>query len=139
MEEELSVDLGADIDSSWSFQDGDLKTISDEANICQSITNRLNNPSDCFDLYYNEYGSFLSDFLGWKASEETLGFMELEIEETLQQDGRFSAIEVELDYMGDGKIKGNINVIYNDETESTFEIEINEDGEAELEVDEDGD
>lgn len=138
MIEELESDLGADIHSDWDFKDGDLKIISDESNICQSIANRLNNPNGTFDLYYNEYGSFLLDFIGWKASEDTLQFIQMEIEETLKQDERFEEIQVNLEYTGKGKLKGNINITYNDGNESTFNLEVNEQGEAEIEVDEDG-
>ena len=135
MVEELSTDLGSDIHTSWDFIDGDLKLISDEENICQSISNRLNNANGCFDLYYNEYGSYLQNYLGWKQSDETISFMKTEIEETLKQDGRFSNTNVELEYTGNGKITGNIQLTYNDETESTLNVTINEEGEAEVEED----
>ena len=98
-------DIGTDIKSSWELKDGDLVLVNDEENIVQSIINRLNCWLNSMDLFYLEYGSVLSSFLGWKRIDETLGFLKIEIENTLNQDPRLRDYDLSLDYDDNGAVK----------------------------------
>ena len=60
------VEYGVDICRDWTFQDGDIKSISNTDNLNQAILNRLNTIQDELDSFYDDYGSFLQSFLGWK-------------------------------------------------------------------------
>ena len=108
-------DIGTDIKSSWELKDGDLVLVNDEENIVQSIINRLNCWLNSMDLFYLEYGSVLSSFLGWKRIDETLGFLKIEIENTLNQDPRLRDYDLSLDYDDNGAVKIDLDFHLRDE------------------------
>lgn len=116
------LEIGTDINSDWEFIDGDLKLVKQNENICQSIKNRLNANYDSFELFYNEYGSFLMKFLGWKRNEETLKFMEMEIINTLNQDIRLQDVDVDLSYGDDGVVNGNLSIKYDDDIDLNLSL-----------------
>ena len=126
--DELITELGTDINSSWTFKDGDLVLIENDENIAQSLANRLNNPLESMDLFYDEYGSYIGSFLGWKQSEETLSFMKMEIEKAISQDPRFIDSEVNLQYTGKGKVVGEINLRYDEDSDLSLSLVIDETG-----------
>ena len=105
MDDEILYELGTDFDSGFKFNDGDLQIISYDKNLVQSLVNRFNTQLNELDLFYNEYGSVLLDFLGWKANEDTLQFIQSEIETVLNSEERILSYEIELKYEGNGKIK----------------------------------
>ena len=110
------IDYGTDIDSSWSFQDGDIKLTSNNENLQQSISNRLNTIQDALDLFYDDYGSYLLNYLGWRRTEQTLEFVRLEIEQCLNKDSRiYNSFEIEARYEQED-ILINVVVFYNDES-----------------------
>lgn len=110
-------DLGTDINSSWSFKDGDLQLISNNENLVQAIRNRLNNVLGSLDDFYTEYGSILWRFIGWKSNDITLKFMKIEIKNCLDQDPRLTDYTLNLSYTDANTVKINILVYYDDETE----------------------
>lgn len=116
------LEIGTDINSDWNFVDGDLKIVKQNENICQTIMNRLNTNYGEFDLFYNEYGSFLMKFLGWKRNEETLKYMEMEILNTLKQDVRLENINVELSYGDNGIVNGTLTVNFDEDTDLTLSL-----------------
>lgn len=127
------LEIGTDISAKWEFKDGDLVLATHEDNILQSIHNRLNNYYGSLGLYYNEYGSFLQLFLGWRKTPETLNFLKKEIINTLQQDPRLQNLTVDLAYADKGTVNGNIQIKFDDETDlslsmilSNFGIELEE-------------
>jgi len=110
------IDYGTDIDSSWSFQDGDIKLTSNTENLRQSISNRLNTIQGALDLFYDDYGSYLLNYLGWRRTEQTLEFVRLEIEQCLNKDPRiYNSFEIEAMYEQEGIL---INVVVFDNDES---------------------
>lgn len=120
--------IGEDISSEWTFnENGDLKLVSGNANINQAISNRLNTGLHSLDLFYGEYGSFLTSFLGWKANQRTLDFMKIEIENRLLQDPRLRDFNVSCAYNGNGEIEININAIIGNEEYDT-NLVLNSDG-----------
>lgn len=110
-------DLGTDINSSWSFKDGDLQLISNNENLVQATRNRLNNVLGSLDDFYIEYGSILWRFIGWKSEDITLKFMQIEIKNCLDQDPRLTDYTLNLSYTDANTVKINILVYYDDETE----------------------
>ena len=82
------------------------------------------------DLYYNEYGSVLPSFLGWKKEEETLSFMKIEIENTLKQDPRMPEYDLNLRFDEDytGKVLMDLTLHYNDNSNLELSLVISEDG-----------
>ena len=123
------VELGTDLNSNWEFKDGDLQLVENKTNIKQSILNRLNCDYDSLDLFYYEYGSVLSNFLGWKHNDETLEFIRLEIEDTLNQEPRLTDFDVEVSYDKIGKVLIDLYIVFNDETDFSLSLVLEKDGE----------
>ena len=97
--------MGVDIDSSFTFTDGDLKLCRYKDNLVQAIVNRLNTSFDSMDLFYEDYGSIFTQFLGWKANETTLSFIKVEIENVLGEEDRLDRFDVTVKYNGEGKVQ----------------------------------
>ena len=119
-------DLGTDISSDWIIENGDLILVHNEDNIAQSILNRLQCLKGGLDTYYLEYGSFLYNFLGFRQSKETLEFIRIEIERSLQQDPRLSDFSVEVSYNSVGEINININIYIDETTDFSLNLVIGE-------------
>ena len=116
------LEIGTDINNTWSFNsEGDLDIVSGNENIVQTIQNRLNTDYDSL-VFYDGYGSFLSKFYSWKRNPETLQYMEKEIKNTLLNDPRFIDITVELEYGAKGTVNGYITIVYDDETDLTLSL-----------------
>ena len=125
-------EIGTDIKSSWILNEhGDLEIVSDEDNIIQSIVNRFNCWLNGLDLFYLEYGSILSSFLGWKRNEETLGFMRIEIENTLNQDPRITDYELNIEFNDNGGVDMHLNIPFGDE-DLELNLIISEDGSIDI-------
>ena len=104
MEDEVAYELGIDLNSNLSFSNGDLNLIQYEDNLIQGVMNRLNTELDELDLFYVGYGSILTRFLGWKANDETLSFIEAEIENTLENEPRLTSSDATCNYNGNGQV-----------------------------------
>lgn len=124
MNEEVIYDLGVDFDSSLSFQDGDLKLISYDLNVVQGVVNRLKTNLDEMELFYDDYGSLLLDFLGWKSTDETLSFMKSEIENVIKKEQRILNYNVDVKYVQEGvvRIEMELQVSTDYTIETTFEL-----------------
>lgn len=109
---EVVYDFGIEVHSDWDFIDGDLKLVSYDDNLCQAIRNRLNTNLDELYLFYEDYGSVLSGFLGWKSNDETLSFIKLEVDNCLKNDSRLYNFNSEVTYNGDGVLEIKITVNY---------------------------
>ena len=104
------VDYGTDIKSDWGFHDGDLQLVSDKDNISQAIMNRLNTVQDSLDLFYDDYGSVLQSFLGWRKIDTTLAFMKVEIDSVLAKDPRINGFTSELEYTPEGNVRVDLSI-----------------------------
>ena len=80
MNEENIYELGIDLSSSFTFHDGDLILSSYDDNLVQAVTNRIQTDLNELDLFYEDYGSILNSFFGWKANEYTIVLMKTEIQ-----------------------------------------------------------
>ena len=135
MEDEVLYECGVDIDSSFTFRDGDLVLSEYENNLVQAVTNRLNTDLDELDLFYEDYGSILTGFLGWKASD-ALTYIQAEIDNVLLQEPRLIRHDSNVEYTETGVIRINLTLY----TSSNIGIEANlvltKDGVVEIEIDE---
>lgn len=109
------VDLGTDINSSWTIENGDLQIVQDENNLIQSIQNRLSCPEGSLDYFYTAYGSKLWSYMGWRKNEETLAFMKNELNETFRQDPRIESYALELEFIEDGNLRMDLDIVYGEE------------------------
>lgn len=101
------MEVGTDINSKWTLtNDGDLKIVNDEENMVQSIANRLSCYQPSMEVYYEQYGGFLTSYLGQRKTSETLDFMKIEIDTMLKQDPRIEEFTSTLSYTEKG-----VNVI----------------------------
>lgn len=132
MGEDLT-NMGVDLHSDLSFEDGDLILCKYEDNLVQSIVNRLNTEYDSLDLFYEEYGSFFNQYIGWKATKDNLKFIILEIENTLENENRIRNFEVNLDYKGDGHLVINLQ-IYPSDSNELLEVNLTTNDEGLIEV-----
>lgn len=128
---ESIVELGTDINSSWSFKEGDLNLISGKQNLIQATRNRLNTALNSLDNFYLEYGSILWRFMGWRSEPITLKFMEIEIRNCLNQDPRLTEYTLDLSYTDKDTVLINIFVTYDDETEFNMNYILSTDGTVE--------
>ena len=99
---------GVDLKSSFEFVEGDLKLSEYENNIGQAIGNRLNTIEGSLNLFYREYGSFFTTFLGWRKTDDTLRFMKVELDNTLKKDPRINNFTTELSFNDEGNVMVNI-------------------------------
>ena len=106
------VDIGTDIKSDWTFNDdGDLRIITGEENLKQSILNRFSIYDGTFKWFYNEYGSVLNNYFGFKKDDTTLEFMKIELERVLLQDPRIQGFNLNLSYITEGvRIELTVNL-----------------------------
>ena len=103
--DEVLYELGVDIGSSLSFHDGDIKLAKYDENLVQAIANQLNTGLDELELFYEQYGSVILGFLGWKGTDETISLIEAELETILKSESRLTDWEYNVEYIGKGKVK----------------------------------
>ena len=101
--------LGVDLNSSFTFHDGDITLSTYDDNLVQAICNRLNTRLNELRLFYRDYGSVFRDFLGWHGNDETLGFMSGELETVLMSESRVNNWDFDISY-NKGKVVVNLNL-----------------------------
>ena len=79
-------ELGVDINSNWEFHDGDLKLISYEQNMGQAVINRLKCYLGAMNIFYNNYGSQITHYLGEINNKRTWEYIRIEIETSVLND-----------------------------------------------------
>jgi phage baseplate assembly protein W len=108
----MVYEIGTDINSQWTFKNGDLQLITDDENLKQSIYNRITTTDGVFRHFYQNYGSVLETYLGFKKDKTTLEFMKIELERVLLQDPRLQNFKLDLEYHEKGvqvDLRININ------------------------------
>lgn len=122
------AELGTDINSSWTLKNGDLEIVSNEQNLVQATSNRLNTTLDSLSDFYGNYGSIIHRFLGWKANDVTLKFLQIELVDCLKQDPRYENFDINLAYTETNEIDINITVYFDDESEFEMNYVLGTDG-----------
>lgn len=126
LEENIS-EIGTDINTNWSFLNGDLVLVDNDENLVQSIRNRLTCPEGSFDLYYGNYGSVLEQFMGWRRRQETLDFMKIEVENCLDQDPRIQDYNVELSFENKS-VRIDLQLNYSEDSDLSLSLVLNNEG-----------
>lgn len=83
---------GTDINSNWSFTDGDINLISGKSNLGQAIVNRLKADLTTF-IFYNQYGGNLFEHFGDKNNPNIHEYIKIEVESICKQDPRIKQVE----------------------------------------------
>ena len=126
----IILDYGTDFLKTWTLtEDGDIRLITGENNLSQGLVNRLSCDLNSLDLFYNDYGSLLVQFLGWKRNDTTLNFIKLELENRLRNEARLESFNVKVDYADSSNgIVVSIDLNPSEDYVHTVELRINEDG-----------
>ena len=95
----VAYECGVDIGSSFQFRDGDLILSEYDKNLVQAIVNKLNTKTDELELFYEDYGSIFTTFLGWKSTDKAIEYMKTEIVTVLSNEARLSRFEVNVEYI----------------------------------------
>lgn len=111
------VEFGTDIN--WNGSETELKTVTGNDNLIQSVKNRINTDYDELNWVYNNYGCNYRQFLGGRATNTTLEFIKNSIKQSLDEEERIDNYDLELSYL-DGKINVVLNI---DGTEFDFDLE----------------
>ena len=53
--------------------------------------------------------------MGWRKNEETLAFMKNELNETFRQDPRIESYALELEFIEDGNLRMDLDIVYGEE------------------------
>ena len=120
-EEDVLYELGVDLNSNFTFENGDIKLSKYEDNLVQAIINRLNTNLDELELFYESYGSVLRGFLGWRAEETTLSYISTEITTVLNDEPRITDFDINVEYKKEGRISIDLSL----STISNVDIETN--------------
>ena len=124
---------GNDIDSSWSFVDGDLKIVKHQINLGQAILNRLQTDSDTYDIFYKNYGGNLFEQFGELNHPTIHEYIRIEVESILQQEPRIRNVEctVNKTYSTGVEVTLKVTPITSDET-ITYNLVLNDDSYIEI-------
>ena len=137
MDGEILYRLGTDINSSATFENGDLILATGKDNLVQAVLNRLNTDLDELDTFYeSDYGSVITGFLGWKATEDTLNYIQIELDNVLLQEPRILSHESTISYTGDGKINIDLTMTVTNGDVVETNLVLGDDGIIENETDE---
>lgn len=137
MDDSVAYECGVDIDSSFQFRDGDLLLSEYDENLVQAVINRLNTNLEELDLFYEDYGSIFTSFLGWRTTEETKEYMKTEIATVLRKEPRLSSFDINLEYTDIGTLKINLDLYTTDGSILESNLVLGTDGIVEVETTED--
>lgn len=137
MDDSVAYECGVDIDSSFQFRDGDLLLSEYDENLVQAVINRLNTNLEELDLFYEDYGSIFTSFLGWRTTDETKEYMKTEIATVLRKEPRLSSFDINLEYTDIGTLKINLDLYTTDGSILESNLVLGTDGIVEVETTED--
>lgn len=109
----VNYEYGVDLHSDLRFENGDLVLCSYDNNLAQAVCNRLNTDLDELDIFYDDYGSVLNSFLGWKKTADTLSLIRLELMKCLSNEPRLNNFDIDLEYGEKGELKIRLTVYDN--------------------------
>ena len=122
------TDYGTDINSEWDLtDDGDIQIISNTGNLDQAITNRLTCGLDSLDLFYQDYGCNLAQFLGWRKTERTLEFIKLELNNRIKNEPRIIGHTLQVEYIDTG-VEITLQLTLNNDYTHTLNLQLNNEG-----------
>lgn len=101
---------GTDINSNWTFSNGDIQLINSTSNLGQAIVNRLNSDTDTYDMFYLRYGGELFEHMGDLNQENIHEYIRIEVEHILLQDPRIQNIECEVNKTDTNTIRCELKI-----------------------------
>ena len=126
------INLATDVIKDWSFNDGDLITVTGIGNLSQAIENRLNTYIGEMNDFYIEYGSQLFDYLGEMNQGNIHQYVKIEIEHSLIQDKRINSVECNITKIGSNEIEGILSLTLVDETDVDLNMIITNDNKVSI-------
>ncbi|WP_455644818.1 hypothetical protein [Methanosphaera sp.] len=93
----LEYELGTDVNRNWILTpEGDLQLIAGKDNLVQAIYNRLTCYFNNLQWAYEDYGSYVKDWLGKNNDEYQRSTLIKEVKNRVQEDMRIAEVEVKL-------------------------------------------
>ena len=126
------VNLGSDVVSDWSFEDGDLQTVSGTGNLIQAISNRLNTYTGDLSSFYADFGSILFDYMGELNKPTTHEYIRLEVENELIKDKRIINANCTVNKIGSGEVECTLNVVLVDGSDVDLNMIITSENEVRI-------
>lgn len=103
--------FGADIDSSWSFVDGDIQLTKGKENLGQAISNRLMADDDQYSDFYIRYGGRLFEHFGELNHPTIHEYIRIDVEDILSQEPRIKEInECTVNKISSNSVECNLKV-----------------------------
>ena len=135
MNENVLYECGVDFNGNLNFNDGDITLTSYSDNLVQAVINRLNTQVDEMDMLYESgYGSVLTGFLGWKATQNTLDYIKAEVNYVLSQEPRLERYNVSVSYTGNGAIRLDLTLYPNEYVGIDVNLVLSADGTVDFEI-----
>ena len=106
----MSDVFGVDIDSTWSFADGDLQLVRGESNLAQAIVNRLSTDWDFYLEFYNTYGGRLYEHFGDFNIPTIHEYIQIEVDSILRQDPRIQDIQSTVNKISKDAVECKLNI-----------------------------
>nr|DAR45129.1 MAG TPA: baseplate wedge protein [Caudoviricetes sp.] len=126
-------ELGVDINSNWEFHDGDLKLISYEQNMGQAVINRLKCYLGAMNIFYNNYGSQITHYLGEINNKRTWEYIRIEIETSVLNDPRITNVECTINRLTHDICEAHLELLFYDGSTGEANLVITGDGTIDLE------
>lgn len=126
-------ELGVDINSNWEFHDGDLKLISYEQNMGQAVINRLKCYLGAMNIFYNNYGSQITHYLGEINNKRTWEYIRIEIETRVLNDPRITNVECTINRLTQDICEAHLELLFSDGSTGEANLVITGDGTIDLE------
>ena len=107
----VNIDVyGTDIQRDWQFTDGDLETVSEQANLGQAIINRLNTDDDWYTQFYTRYGGRLHEHFGDFNHPTIHEYIKIEVEDILSQDPRIQQVNCTVNKTTSNSVECNLKI-----------------------------
>ena len=107
----VNIDVyGTDIQRDWQFTDGDLETVSEQANLGQAIINRLNTDDDWYTQFYTRYGGRLYEHFGDFNHPTIHEYIRIEVEDILSQDPRIQQVDCTVNKTTSNTVECNLKI-----------------------------
>ena len=119
----MVVNIGTDIDRTWSFNNGEIITISDYGNLSQAIMNRLNSDLDFYSTFYPKYGGNLWEHMGDLNHSTIHEYIRIEVEDIVKQDPRVANVEATVNKTSTNMVECDLLIGLYDET-TTVELNL---------------
>lgn len=104
------ITIGTDIDTEYTFNNGDINLISNYGNLTQSVINRLNTDINFYNIFYAKYGGILWEHMGDMNIPTIHEYIRIEIEDVLKQDPRISSCEVNVTKKNSKSVNVELNL-----------------------------